>query len=59
LRAIDAGHLFGVNVTKLAVRRGSYLRGYVHAFIESFAPTLTRAVVESAARADGTIDPEQ
>jgi LysR family cys regulon transcriptional activator len=56
LRAIDAGHLFGVNVTKLAVRRGSYLRGYVHAFIESFAPTLTRAAVEAAARADGTPD---
>ena len=56
LRAIDAGHLFGVNVTKLAVKRGSYLRGYVHAFIESFAPTLTRAVVEAAARADGPLD---
>lgn len=56
LRAIDAGHLFGVNVTKLAVRRGSYLRGYVHAFIESFAPTLTRAAVEAAARADGALD---
>jgi LysR family cys regulon transcriptional activator len=56
LRAIDAGHLFGVNVTKLAVKRGSYLRGYVHAFIESFAPTLTRAVVEAAAQADGPLD---
>ncbi|KAF1050246.1 CysB family HTH-type transcriptional regulator [Xylophilus sp.] len=48
LRAIDAGALFGINLTKLAVRRGSYLRGYVYAFIESFAPTLTRAVVEQA-----------
>jgi len=46
LRALDAGTLFGINLTKLAVRRGSYLRGYVYAFIESFAPTLTRAVVE-------------
>ena len=32
----------------LAVRRGTYLRKYVYAFIESFAPTLTRAVVEGA-----------
>ena len=48
LRALDAGPLFGINHTKLAVRRGSYLRGYVHAFIESFAPTLTREVVEQA-----------
>lgn len=46
LRALDAGALFGINLTKLAVRRGSYLRGYVYAFIESFAPTLGRAVVE-------------
>lgn len=59
LRAIDAGHLFGVNVTKLAVKRGSYLRGYVHAFIESFAPTLTRAVVEAAARADDEVTSER
>nr|WP_315204023.1 CysB family HTH-type transcriptional regulator [uncultured Albidiferax sp.] len=48
LRAVDAGHLFGINMTKLAVRRGAYLRGYVYAFIESFAPTLDRAAVEQA-----------
>ena len=48
LRAIDAGRLFGINLTKLAVRRGNYLRKYVYAFIESFAPTLTRAIVEKA-----------
>ena len=46
LRAMDAGALFGINLTRLAVRRGTYLRGYVYAFIESFAPTLNRAVVE-------------
>lgn len=48
LRAIDVGHLFGINLTKLALRRGSYLRGYVYAFIECFAPTLARSVVEQA-----------
>jgi LysR family cys regulon transcriptional activator len=52
LRALDAGHLFGINLTKLAVRRGNYLRGYVYAFIESFAPTLTRSVVDAALGAD-------
>ena len=46
LRALDAGSLFGINLTKLAVRRDSYLRSYVYAFIESFAPTLNRAIVE-------------
>ncbi|RYY65124.1 MAG: transcriptional regulator, partial [Comamonadaceae bacterium] len=48
LRAVDAGTLFGINTTKLAVRRGSYLRGYVYAFVEAFAPTLTRSVVDAA-----------
>ena len=52
LHAIDAGPLFGINTTKLAVRRGNYLRSYVYAFIESFAPTLTRAVVDAALGAD-------
>ncbi|MDB5850472.1 MAG: transcriptional regulator, partial [Rhodoferax sp.] len=36
LRALDAGALFGINQTKLAVRKGSYIRGYVYAFIASF-----------------------
>lgn len=48
LRAIDARHLFEVNLTRLAIRRGTWLRGYVYVFIEAFAPTLTRSVVESA-----------
>ncbi|MGE5453078.1 MAG: CysB family HTH-type transcriptional regulator [Acidobacteriota bacterium] len=49
LRAIDVGHLFAVNMTRLAFRRGAFLRGYVYAFIETFAPPLTRQVVEQAA----------
>ena len=48
LQAIDAGHLFAMNLTKLAVRRGSFLRSYVYDFIETFALTLTRDVVEDA-----------
>ncbi len=52
LRALDAGGLFGINHTKLAVRRGSYLRGYVYSFVESFAPTLTREVVERTLKMD-------
>lgn len=49
LRAIDAGHLFAVNMTRLAFRRGAFLRTYVYAFIETFAPPLTRQVVDHAA----------
>lgn len=48
LVALDARHLFATNVTRIALRRGSYLRGYVFDFIQTFAPTLTRAVVERA-----------
>jgi LysR family cys regulon transcriptional activator len=48
LRAIDAGHLFEVNLTRLGLRRGAWLRSYVYAFIESFAPPLTRAAVDQA-----------
>ncbi len=55
LRALDAGSLFEVNLTRLAVRRGTWLRGYVYAFMEAFAPTLTRAKVEKALQ-DGVVD---
>ena len=48
LHAIDLGALFGVNVTKVALRRGAYLRGYVYSFIEAFSPALSRDVVEQA-----------
>ena len=51
LRAIDAGELFGINLTKLAIRRGNYVRNYVFSFIESFAPTLSRAVLKEALEA--------
>lgn len=48
LEAIEAGHLFAANLTRLAVRRGSLLRDYTYRFIETFASPLTRAVVEQA-----------
>lgn len=48
LRAIDAGHLFAVNTTRLAFKRGRFLRSYVYAFIEAFAPPLTKPVVQEA-----------
>jgi LysR family cys regulon transcriptional activator len=48
LRMLDARHLFEINLTRLAVRRGTWLRGYAYGFIETFAPTLSRAAVEQA-----------
>jgi LysR family cys regulon transcriptional activator len=48
LRALDAGHLFQSSVTRVAVRRGAYLRGFAYGFIEAFAPQLRRQIVEQA-----------
>ncbi|MCU0870092.1 MAG: HTH-type transcriptional regulator CysB [Burkholderiales bacterium] len=48
LRAMDASHLFEPSVTRIGLRRNAYLRGFVHAFVEMFAPHLTRAAVETA-----------
>lgn len=48
LRILDAGHLFQVNVTRLGLRRGVWLRGYAYSFIETFVPTLSREVVAQA-----------
>ncbi len=50
LAALDAKHLFAPNVTRLAVRRGAYLRTYMLDFILQFAPQLKRAEVETALR---------
>jgi LysR family cys regulon transcriptional activator len=52
LKAIDAGHLFAVNMTRLAFKRGTFLRSHVYGFIETFAPPLTRKVVEQASSAE-------
>jgi LysR family cys regulon transcriptional activator len=48
LTALDARHLFATNTTLVAIKRGAYLRGYVFDFIRTFAPTLTREVVDRA-----------
>ena len=52
LTAIDARHLFEINLTRLAARRGAWLRGYAYHFIELFVPTLTQTLVESALRGE-------
>ncbi len=48
LRLLDSAHLFGANVTRIAVRRGHYLRGFAYRFVELCAPELTEAVVAGA-----------
>ena len=54
LRAVEIGHLFGTMTTRIAVRRGSALRGFAYDFIELFSPRLTRAVVDAALKGEGS-----
>jgi DNA-binding transcriptional LysR family regulator len=53
LVALDAGHLFESNTTRLAVRRGTYLRRYDYDLITLFAPHLSKRVVDMAMQGGG------
>ncbi|WP_194713782.1 CysB family HTH-type transcriptional regulator [Noviherbaspirillum soli] len=46
LRAISAGHLFGSNVSRVAMKQGAYLRSYVYTFIELMTPTVNRKLID-------------
>ncbi len=48
LVALDASHLFASSITRIACRKGTFLRGYMYEFIENFAPHLTKEVVDQA-----------
>jgi LysR family cys regulon transcriptional activator len=52
LRAISVGHLFGTNVSRVALKQGAYLRSYVYTFIELLTPTLNRKLVEQLMAGD-------
>ena len=52
LRTIEAGHLFEANLTRVALRRGTYLRGFMLTFLERFASHLTPAYVRQAMASD-------
>jgi len=53
LVARPAGHLFGSNVTRVAFKRGAYLRHYVYAFAEMLSERLPRALIERAMAGGG------
>ncbi|ANQ83521.1 HTH-type transcriptional regulator CysB [Azoarcus olearius] len=54
LGMIDAAHLFESSTTRIGLRRRAWLRGYVYAFVELFAPHLTRRMVETALAGGGS-----
>ena len=54
LVARPLGHLFGQNVTRVAFKRGAYLRQFVLSFAESLSPRLTPALIARAMSGQGT-----
>ena len=48
LRMLHAGHLFAPNLTRVALRKGTYLRTFMLTFLERFASHLTPAFVRQA-----------
>ena len=48
LDSVPLGHLFGSNVTRVAFKRGVYLRHFVLAFAELLAPRLNAALLARA-----------
>jgi LysR family cys regulon transcriptional activator len=52
LQVRPVGYLFGQNVTRVAFKRGAYLRDFVYRFAELLSPRLSRPLVERAMRGD-------
>jgi LysR family cys regulon transcriptional activator len=48
LVARPVGHLFGSNVTRIAFKRGAYLRNFVYAFAEMLSERLNRKLIAGA-----------
>ena len=54
LVARPLGMLLGSNVTRIAFKRGAYLRNYVYAFAELLSERLSRKLIEKAMSGDAT-----
>lgn len=59
LVGLDVSHLFASSTTKIAFRKGMWLRSFMFDFMQAFAPHLTRARVEAAILAETPEDLEQ
>jgi LysR family cys regulon transcriptional activator len=53
LVARPVGHLFGQNLTRIAFKRGAYLRNFVYAFAEMLSDRLSRALISRAMGNEG------
>lgn len=54
LVARPLGHLFGSNVTRVAFKRGAYLRRFVLTFAEMLSPRLSASLIERAMAGQGS-----
>jgi LysR family transcriptional regulator, cys regulon transcriptional activator len=54
LRVVNAEHLFESSLTRIGIRRGSYMRKYVYDFIELFSSQLNKKTVEAAMAGTGS-----
>lgn len=54
LVGLPAGHLFGVNISRVAFRRGVYLRDFVLTFAELLSSRLTRPLIQKAMAGGGS-----
>jgi len=52
LVARPVGHLFGQSITRVAFKRGAYLRNFVYSFAEMLSDRLTRALITRAMSGD-------
>ncbi len=47
LKLLDTSHLFPKSTTRIALKRGRFLRGFAYRFIELCAPALTEKIVRA------------
>jgi len=56
LKILKSDHLFATNTTRIAVRRGHYLRGFAYKFIELCSANLTESEVKAALKPAEQVD---
>jgi len=54
LVARPLGHLFGANLTRVAFKRGAYLRHFVYAFAEQLSDRLSQSLIQRAMAGTGS-----
>ncbi|MEO8536259.1 MAG: CysB family HTH-type transcriptional regulator [Betaproteobacteria bacterium] len=53
---LDVGHLFAASTTRVALRKGVFLRGYMYEFITLFAPQYARRDIDAALTGEASVD---